>query len=617
MGACSSMHEPPPNPDFIDLSHFELLKVVGKGGFGKVNAITHRSTQELLALKRIEKYRVLKSKTHLHMVWTERKIMSLVFSPFLCRLRYAFESDTELFLVMPFLQGGDLRFHLKERGRMSEQTARFYSAQMVLGLEELHRKNIVYRDLKPENVLLDEQGHLRITDFGLACLLEKRERNRTRGQAGTRGYMAPETISLTGYGLSVDYFSLGVMMFELLHGQRPWKTIDPNIAMLAMEGEIDPLAAAKTRQIHDLNPNDTDRPALPPPTPAHAVGDDGDEDEEGVEQPDELRFSSRLSTDAKALLLALLEFNPTKRIGHKDGWREVKAHPFFSTINWTDMEARAVKPPFQPDLTHANCTPDADLADQLLDKKPKRIRDDEQKAFEGWSWNTKIHHEPTSPSPTKPADEAKDVDPPHMADLPSTVSEGDEAAAVTGRKPTGSEADDGPASQSAVSTIALDEEKAAVAGGRGSAVAANTLFPEAASAKAEGEGEVGGLRRLVVSAGEEPTAILLPVSPLSPASTARTSVSPPPASTALSAVVALSLPSSGRPSLTDALVPSSQSGHRKSISTGALSLHGKEEGGEAEGGRRSTLKEKRQLRPMVSDADHPRTPSSPAVYPAV
>ena len=151
MGTCASVQDPPPNPDYVDLTHFELLKVVGKGGFGKVNAISHLHTHSLYALKRIEKYRVLKSKSHLHMVWTERKIMSIVQSPFLCALTWAFESDTELFLVMPFLQGGDLRFHLKERGRMSESHARFYTAQIVLGLQELHAKQIVYRDLKPES----------------------------------------------------------------------------------------------------------------------------------------------------------------------------------------------------------------------------------------------------------------------------------------------------------------------------------------------------------------------------------------------------------------------------------------------------------------------------------
>jgi serine/threonine protein kinase len=203
MGVCTSSL-PPVNPNAVDLSHFELLKVVGKGGFGKVNAITKISTNELLALKRMEKFAVIQSSAHLRMVWTERKIMSLIDSPFLCNLIHAFESETELFLVMPFMQGGDLRFHLKERGVMSFDIAQFYAAELLLGLEELHSKNIVYRDLKPENILLDGEGHLRLSDFGLACVVEDKNRYQTLGQAGTRGYQAPEVILDQWYGCEVD-----------------------------------------------------------------------------------------------------------------------------------------------------------------------------------------------------------------------------------------------------------------------------------------------------------------------------------------------------------------------------------------------------------------------------
>lgn len=381
MGGCLSASAlPPPNPLCVDLTHFELLKVVGKGGFGKVNAITSLTTNELLALKRMEKAKVLKSKSHLSMVWTERLIMSLVESPFLCHLKYAFESDTELFLVMPFLQGGDLRYHLRERGRMSESTARFYAAEMIVGLEELHSKNIVYRDLKPENVLLDENGHLRITDFGLACILKPDDDYKTRGQAGTRGYMAPETLALKGYGLSVDFFSFGVMIYELLHGSRPWKSFDPTAAMAEMGEEPDLIAAAKTKRAvqkkSDKSPN----------------SDDGD-DEDADAPINEIRFSSRLSDDARSLLTKLLVFNPQYRLGcssESRGWASVKRHPFFQRVDWHAMQQRAVRPPFQPDISQANCTPDADLADQLLDKKPKKITDEEQKAFVGWSWNTAI-----------------------------------------------------------------------------------------------------------------------------------------------------------------------------------------------------------------------------------
>ena len=363
-----------------------LLQVVGKGGFGKVrlraaaaallcsaaaaahvclprvpvlcqvNAITALLSQELLALKRMEKSRVLKSKTHLTMVWTERKIMSLVTSPFLCHLRHAFESDTELFLVMPFLQGGDLRFHLRERGRMSEATARFYAAEMLLGLQDLHSKRIVYRDLKPENLLLDDQGHLQITDFGLAFFLQPEDGMRTRGQAGTRGYMAPETLSLTGYGLSVDFFSFGVVLYELLHGRRPWRSIDANMALMGMEGESDPLAAARLRQDEQQLEQREPKAADGRPGRRGVEGDgEGAEEDEDEDAAEELRFSSRLSTEARSLLLGLLEFSPAKRLGATGGWAEVKRQPFFASLDWAAMESRSIKPPFTPDVTHANC----------------------------------------------------------------------------------------------------------------------------------------------------------------------------------------------------------------------------------------------------------------------
>ena len=406
MGNCVGSSAEPPNPDRVDLTHFELLKVVGKGGFGKVNAITQLSSQELLALKRIEKARIIKSKSHLSMVWTERKIMSIVRSPFLCHLRYAFESDTELFLVMPFLQGGDLRFHLKERGRMREDTAKFYAAQIVLGLEELHSHWIVYRDLKPENVLLDAKGNIQITDFGLAFMLKEDDKRRTRGQAGTRGYMAPETMGVRGYGLSVDYFSLGVMLYELLHGVRPWKNIDTNMAMMGLEGEIDPLAAVRNHK-RDME-REMEEAARGMGAKKESVTaqkqrdevDQGEEDDDD-DKPDVIRFSTRLTEEVKSLLLSLLEFNPNKRLGclpeqastHTPqlGWSYVKSHPWFANIDWAAMAGGGISAPFTPDVTHANCTPDADLADQLLDKKPKRIREDEQKLFEGWSWNTSVH----------------------------------------------------------------------------------------------------------------------------------------------------------------------------------------------------------------------------------
>jgi serine/threonine protein kinase len=169
-----------------------------------VNAITKKDTQELMALKRMEKFAVLQSSAHLNMVWVERKIMSLQNSPFLCNLLYAFQSPEELYLVMPFMQGGDMRYHLREHGQLSESHARFYAAELLCALADLHAKRVVFRDLKPENLLLDDAGHIRLSDFGLGHMLTAEKNYQISGQAGTRGYQAPEVLRNEHYGCEVD-----------------------------------------------------------------------------------------------------------------------------------------------------------------------------------------------------------------------------------------------------------------------------------------------------------------------------------------------------------------------------------------------------------------------------
>ena len=172
-GACCGMQAAPPNPHFVDASHFEIFKVVGRGGFGKVNIVRRRVPPcELLAMKRMEKASVISKPSHLYSIWTERDIMSKVDSPFLMPLHHAFQSDVELYLIMPFKQGGNLRFHLKSVGHMAEDVVRFYAAQILLGLEALHSMSIVHRDIKPDNILLDLKGNVCLSDFGVSCQLK-------------------------------------------------------------------------------------------------------------------------------------------------------------------------------------------------------------------------------------------------------------------------------------------------------------------------------------------------------------------------------------------------------------------------------------------------------------
>lgn len=344
MGALCSRGpvHPPPNPNEVDITHFELLKVVGKGGFGKVNAVIKRDTGELLALKRMDKYSIIQKRSHVDMVWTERRIMSRLTTPFCCHLVYAFQSATELFFVMPFMQGGDLRFHLRERSLMSERVCRFYAAQMVLGLEALHRLRIVYRDLKPDNILLDKDGNLRLSDFGISVELLAKDDYKTRGRAGTRGYQAPELFDGQLYDTSADVWSFGVTVYELLHGARPF-----------------PSKKLATRP------------------PATRFGS--------------LRFKPSLDPDTKAFLAGLLQVDISKRLGcGPRGWDEVKEHAFFRDLDWSRMARKEMDPPIKPDTSKANCSGDHDLEEQLLEGPPRSITKDQQRYFDGWGFRTKL-----------------------------------------------------------------------------------------------------------------------------------------------------------------------------------------------------------------------------------
>jgi len=343
--SCSGPEEPI-NPHVIDLSHFEQLKVVGKGGFGKVNATMRRQDGALMALKRMAKCEVIKKESHVRMVWTERNIMAKLSDsptgvppcPFLVNLEHAFQNERELFLVMPFMQGGDLRFHLTKRGLMSEHEARFYSAELVLALEHLHANKIIYRDLKPDNILLDSDGHVRITDFGLAYQLEEKNRYMMKGNAGTAGYLAPEVWANEFYGVSADVWSFGITLYELLHGRRPYRRWNPSKNVI-----------------------------------------------------DKLKYLPSLSPAARSFIKGLLTVDPRRRLAcGPAGWSEVKSHPFFAKVDWVALQHKACRPPIKPDLKQANCSNQADLADQLVDKKPQPISDAYQRYFTGFDCNVDL-----------------------------------------------------------------------------------------------------------------------------------------------------------------------------------------------------------------------------------
>lgn len=310
----------------VDLYHFYLLRAVGKGAFGKVRVVQHKQTKDLYALKYINKAKCIKMRAVSNII-QERRLLEEIDSPFVCNLRYAFQDDENMFMVLDLMLGGDLRFHLDRTGNMSEEVVRFYVAELALGLDYLHRLQIVHRDLKPDNVLLDEKGHAHLTDFNIAVHFSPRRP--LTSIAGSMAYMAPEVLTKRGYLSSVDWWSLGVVAYELLFGRRPFR------------GKTN---SALTHSI--LN----DRCTFP----------------ENVE--------TIVSRETVSCIKSLLERDPRKRLGCRSGIDEFKTHPWFNGVDWAALEAKTVTPPFEPDSKKANFDATHELEELLLEDNPLKAK---------------------------------------------------------------------------------------------------------------------------------------------------------------------------------------------------------------------------------------------------
>ena len=279
---------------------FELLKVVGQGAFGKVFQVRKRDTGEIFAMKVMRKDRI-RERDHGSYIQAEREILSGVDHPYIVALRYSFQTPSKLYLVLDFVNGGHLFFQLYRAGVFDEPLARLYAAELVLAVAHLHALGFVHRDLKPENVLLDGEGHLRVTDFGLSKGgMGDEEGRRSNSFIGTMEYMAPEVIAGRGHGKAIDWWSIGVLLYEMLVGYPPFRS--------------------------------KNRAALQKAITAGTF-----------------KVPTFLSRPAASLIRGLLQRDPTKRLGYgPDGSAKVKAHPFFKLIDWKRLAARDVPSPFQP-----------------------------------------------------------------------------------------------------------------------------------------------------------------------------------------------------------------------------------------------------------------------------
>ena len=201
--------------DSVNLDDFIIVKVIGRGSFGKVYLVRKKDDNKYFAMKTLKKDQIIrknqkentKGKVHKVTHIAERMILEKISHPFIVKLHYAFQTPEKLYFVIDFLNGGELFYHLRREGRFTEERTRFYSAEIILALECLHKNGIIYRDLKPENVLLDSEGHVKLTDFGLSKIGVSGE-NMSYTFCGTPEYLAPEVVRGSGHNKCVDYWSL-------------------------------------------------------------------------------------------------------------------------------------------------------------------------------------------------------------------------------------------------------------------------------------------------------------------------------------------------------------------------------------------------------------------------
>ena len=193
-----------------------MISVLGKGSYGKVMLVRKKDNGQLYALKVLKKAEIVRRNQVEHTM-TERRILENVRHPFIVKMDYAFQSDSKLFFVLEYCPGGELFFYLSQIGRFKEDAARFYASNILLALHHLHSQHILYRDLKPENVLVDKEGYVKIADFGLSKE-NVQGHNEAKSICGTAEYLAPEILQRMGHGKASDWWSFGAIIYEMLCG---------------------------------------------------------------------------------------------------------------------------------------------------------------------------------------------------------------------------------------------------------------------------------------------------------------------------------------------------------------------------------------------------------------
>ena len=335
----------------MTINEFEPLSIIGRGAFGEVRVCRQKTTGNIVAIKKMKKSEMQNKNQLIHLI-TEKEILTNN-NPWIVKLKYSFQDDYYLYLVMDYLPGGDLMNLLMKKNILTEDEARFYTAELILAVDSIHKLNCIHRDIKPDNILIDKRGHIQLSDFGLCKISEekffpitlkknnnnnnsnndKNEENENNfikthynkndkliafSTVGTPDYIAPEVFEQNGYGNEVDWWSVGIIFFEMIIGYPPF---------------------------FSESPGDTCKKIM--------------KWKENFSIPKDANISEK----AKNLILKLIKpFN--KRLG-KNGVEEIKAHPFFNGIDWDNI--RNIKAPFIPDL---KSNYDTKYFDNFSEKEP-------------------------------------------------------------------------------------------------------------------------------------------------------------------------------------------------------------------------------------------------------
>jgi len=285
----------------IGVEDFQQLKVIGRGGFGRVLLVKKRDTGEFYAMKILKKSSIV-SRGEVNHTRTEKSVLAKIDHPFLAKLYWSFQTEEYLYFIMDFINGGELFYHLSLEKKFSEERAKFYSAEIIAGIDYLHQHGIIYRDLKPENILLDKYGHVILTDFGLSKEGLLSPNDSTITFCGTPEYLAPEVVSGESYTKAIDWWSVGTLIYEMLTGLPPF--YDQNEEMMyekILKGEI--------------------------------------------------KFPAYLGKEVIDLMQKFLTRDPKARLQDFD---DIKNHPWFSSLDWEKLLKREIIPSFIPEVKSAD-----------------------------------------------------------------------------------------------------------------------------------------------------------------------------------------------------------------------------------------------------------------------